>query len=128
MPTPFSLLSSLTYAYSEELKEPGTLGVLGITSQDIFSNDNNFVFGLAAPGRGVVSCNRFITSNADNGMTIKKTVMQTLSSAGFILGIPRCSLPTCARSYVSNVEDQDEKEAKLCIECQSSLIDLYSKE
>ncbi|MDD4955956.1 MAG: hypothetical protein PHP17_07975, partial [Candidatus Omnitrophica bacterium] len=46
---------------------------------------------------------------------------QGLSTAGFMLGMPRCSLTGCARSYPHSFEEFKRKSQVLCPECRHNL-------
>ncbi|HOF12452.1 MAG TPA: hypothetical protein PK248_07045, partial [Treponemataceae bacterium] len=58
---------------------------------------------------------------------IKRTVMQALSSAGFVIDIPRCTTANCSRAYPNSLEEQDRKEAYLCDECLENLQNRYEE-
>lgn len=94
---------------------------LGITSEDIYANDYNFLFGWANPNGGVMSYHRF-TAAFNNELPnqirlLKRAKMQALSSIGHIFGIKRCTNPTCARAYPNNLSEHDAKEGSLCTQC-----------
>ncbi len=96
---------------------------LGITSEDIYENDYNFLFGWANSTGGVMSYHRFTAVFNDElpsqNRLIKRTKMQALSSIGHILGIKRCSNPTCARAYPNRLSEHDAKEGSLCLQCKN---------
>ena len=87
------------------------LGVLGVTTKDIYSGspNNNFLFGLSSETVAVMSLNRFAKGEKDRALVTKRAVMQAFSSTGYIIGIPRCSTPLCARAYPNSLAEQDEK-------------------
>lgn len=103
------------------------VGFLGVTRADCFSNNNNFIFGIAQSKskRAVISYARFRaefngeTPNADR--LFQRTLKQALSSIGFMYGLPRCSMPTCARSYPNSLAQHDAKSATLCPGCKEGL-------
>ncbi len=115
----------LMRGYADELKKPNVLGVLGVTLKDIYAEDYNFLFGWNGPGGAVMSIYRFYTNDTPLTKIIKRSVNQSFSSTGYILGIPRCTVPDCARAYPHSLAEHDEKEDQLCHECTEALIKLY---
>jgi len=120
-----ALLEQLSHRFMNYSNDPHCLGILGVTSNDIYENDYNFLFGWARKGMGVISYARFLLGNPTDEQFEKRTVMQALSSAGFVIGIPRCTNPTCARAYPNSLDEQDRKDDKLCNECRENLRKLY---
>ncbi len=122
-----ALLAQLEKEHRALLNEKYCLGILGITSEDIFQNDYNFLFGLAKKKVGIISDARFNASTNNFSLYIKRTVMQALSSAGFVIDIPRCTTANCSRAYPNSLEEQDRKEAYLCDECLENLQNRYEE-
>ena len=108
--------------------ETDCLGVLGVTTKDIYSGspNNNFLFGLSSETVAVMSLNRFAKGEKDRALITKRAVMQAFSSTGYIIGIPRCSTPLCARAYPNSLAEQDEKNDCLCPDCIRSLNEVYA--
>jgi predicted Zn-dependent protease len=52
---------------------------------------------------------------------LERTVKQAISSTFFILDIPRCTSPACARAYPHNLVEHDQKTDALCQDCQRAL-------
>lgn len=96
-------------------------GYLAILPVDIYAKDYNFVFGWAGPRWGVMSYRRFTADFngeiPDRERLLKRTLMQCLSSAGYIFGVPRCTDPTCARAYPNSLAEHDAKKGTLCFDC-----------
>jgi predicted Zn-dependent protease len=120
-----ALLEQLSQRFLNYSNDPCCLGILGVTSNDMYENDYNFLFGWAQKGLGVISYARFLLGNPTDEQFEKRTVMQALSSIGFVVGIPRCTNPTCARAYPDSLDEQDRKDDKLCNECRENLRKLY---
>ena len=120
-----ALLEQLSRRFLNYTNDSRCLGILGVTSNDIYENDYNFLFGWAQKGLGVISYARFLLGNPTDKQFEKRTVMQALSSMGFVIGIPRCTNPTCARAYPNSLDEQDRKNDKLCDECRENLRRLY---
>ena len=119
------LLQQIEQKFKKKLAQKNIIGILGITAEDIYSDDYNFLFGNAKPRVGVISYSRFYSVDTPLNTVIKRTVMQAFSSTGFIIGIPRCTTPTCARAYPHSLEEHDRKEDKLCRECIANLRQRY---
>jgi predicted Zn-dependent protease len=106
-------------------EESGVVGYLGITEADIYSDDSNFLFGLAQPRFGVMSYCRFKADfNKEREYRprlVERAVKQGLSSTFYILDIPRCTTAMCARAYSHSLEEQDLKKGELCSWCKEQL-------
>ena len=111
----------------QKLNDPNILGVLAVTSKDIYSgkDDNNFLFGLYDMHVALMSLHRFITPETKNSVIINRAVMQGLASAGHLIGIPRCSMKGCARAYAHSLAEQDAKQPHLCFECIRNINAVY---
>jgi len=100
---------------------------LGVTKLDCFSDNSNFIFGSAYTGigLGVVSYCRFTatfnSTSPNPKRLISRTLKQCYSTIGFMLGVSRCSNPTCARAYPHNLEEHDAKSEKMCSDCQKDI-------
>ncbi len=118
------LISELKAAFTS-VNKPHIMGFLGITEADIYSDDNNFLFGWAQPRFGIMSYFRFKADFNEEPQCrprlIKRAVKQGISSTFFILGIPRCTNAMCVRAYPHSLEEQDIKESQLCSWCKEQL-------
>ncbi len=108
--------------------ESDCLGILAVTGKDIYSGspNNNFLFGLSSENVSVMSVNRFIKGETDKVLAAKRAIMQAFSSTGYIIGIPRCSTPLCARAYPNSLDEQDMKNDVLCPSCVQSINEVYA--
>jgi len=120
-----ALLEQLSRRFRNYKNDPHCLGILGVTSNDIYENDYNFLFGWTQKSIGIISYARFLLGNPTYEQFEKRTIMQALSSMGFVIGIPRCTNPTCARAYPNSLKEHDNKNDKLCNECRENLRRLY---
>lgn len=97
--------------------------VLGITPHDLFGGGSNFLFGTAATGNflGLLSVHRFraeFNEDPPKRERLKERLLkQSLSTIGFMLGVPRCNTPECARAYPQNLIEHDQKPSTLCPAC-----------
>ena len=103
--------------------ENGATTYIGITDRDIYARNYNFLFGWGGKTRALLSTRRFTGEFNDTppkrSRLLKRTMMQLLSSAGHVFGVPRCTTPTCARAYPNSLDEHDAKTGKLCRDCRS---------
>lgn len=96
-------------------------GYLGVTDADLFSDDSNFLFGQADGEYGVVSSFRFQALNNYEPECRPRLLMrlkkQALSTVGFMMSIPRCPDPSCARAFPLSLAEHDAKSEHLCPIC-----------
>jgi len=98
---------------------------MGVANLDAFAGKGNFIFGTAQ-NRGhhaMIVYRRFTAKFNDEtpsrNRLLERTLKQALSSFGFMLGVQRCSTPTCARAYPNSLREHDAKSAELCAECRA---------
>ena len=91
----------------------------------IYANDYNYLFGWNGSDVAIMSYNRFINEETAITNEIKRIVMQGMSSTGFLIGIPRCTVDTCAHAYPHSLAEHDQKDDTLCDECTDNLIRIY---
>lgn len=123
------LFKYVSREYREIFLIPGTYSIMIVTSFDITDEGLNFIFGGTdkETGMGIVSYKRFLLDHPDNKILFKRLFTQSLSTAGFLLGMPRCSIPGCARSYPHSLAEFKRKSYKLCRECKNNLNQVLEK-
>jgi predicted Zn-dependent protease len=123
-----ALLNQLKNNFANYNNDPRCLGIVGITRQDIYENDYNFLFGWTQKKWGIISYARFSLGEPTPTYEQfeRRTMMQSLSSVGFVIGIPRCTSPNCVRAYPNSLAEMDKKSMELCAECKTNLQDVYS--
>lgn len=100
--------------------------ILAVTDLDIYSDKNNYQFGVGDINGpvGLISAARFSAKfNEENPKRERLTtrlLKQALSTFGFMIDVPRCSTPDCARAYPSSLQEHDEKSDQLCAECEAA--------
>jgi predicted Zn-dependent protease len=114
------------YLINHRSEIPGYVdGCLAITNEDIYDNDYNFLFGQAGPQYGTMSYCRFTADFNDDDPNRprlrKRTLKQCISSTFFIVGIKRCTSPTCARAYPHDLSEHDRKSISICNWCKEQL-------
>ncbi len=119
------LLSVIIREHEKLITLSKSFGILGVTEEDIYAQDYNFLFGWAKKSAGVMSYSRFLDDGANYSKTIKRAVMQAFSSAGNLMGIERCTSGACSRAYPNSLIEHDKKEDILCEECKKKLKTLF---
>jgi len=101
------------------------VGYLGVTEADIFARNYNFLYGWGGRSHSLMSYHRYTA--AFNGTLpnrpklLERSIKQGISSTFFILDIPRCTSPACARAYPHTLIEHDQKTCELCEECKRAL-------
>ncbi len=96
---------------------------LGVANLDAFAGDSNYIFGTAQNSghHAIITYRRFTSEFNDETPSRPRLrdrlLKQALSSIGFMLGVPRCSTPTCARAYPHSLPEHDAKSTELCPAC-----------
>jgi len=119
----------------EDLKESVVVAVrpferegvyfMGVANLDVFHDKLNFVFGWAENNghHAMISYRRFTADFNDDKPNrkrlVERTLKQSLSSFGFMLGVMRCSSPTCVRAYPNSLVELDAKSTELCDVCRA---------
>ena len=98
---------------------------LAVTDLDLYAPGSNYLYGVALTGGpvGLISNYRFSAAftkeSPDRRRLQARLVKQALSSYGFMLGVPRCANPECARAYPNDLAEHDAKSDQLCPECRA---------
>ena len=118
----------LLYALGRRIGHLGraNIGCLGVTSDDIYAQHCNYLFGLSSTGVSVMSYARFVSRDRD--LLLERMRKQALSSIGLMFNLPRCKNKECPRSYADRLAEQDAKSADLCTECRQAFADLFGVE
>lgn len=102
--------------------------VLGITTEDLYGGDLNFVFGQAqSPGSyAVVSFCRLVPSSSEHPLTEqhrKRCKTSCLHELGHTYGLKHCSTPRCGMQFSDSLPELDGKGPGFCSRCQRGLSD-----
>ncbi|MDD5496190.1 MAG: archaemetzincin family Zn-dependent metalloprotease [Candidatus Omnitrophica bacterium] len=98
-----------------------------IVDVDLYSQDLNFVFGVAnkAKSMAIISLarlrNEFYGLKPDNSLFIKRAVKEAVHELGHVWGLAHCSNPKCVMSFSNSLTDTDKKKSTFCHECQKKL-------
>lgn len=104
-----------------------TLKVLGLFNVDLFIPILTYIFGQAyLNGRcGIASSYRFYNEkygmNPDVNLSLVRLRKEIIHELGHTFGLIHCHNPSCVMRSSTYVEDIDQKEAKLCPSCRSTL-------
>jgi len=102
--------------------------VIGITNEDLYAEDLNFIFGQAySPGNiGVVSIIRldpsFYKLKENKKLLIERAVKETIHEVGHMLGLGHCSDWGCVMSFSNTIADVDRKTKNLCSACKKRVL------
>jgi archaemetzincin len=96
---------------------------LGITKEDIYFGDLNFVFGIASPTAlsCVVSLCRldpeFYGLPQDDELYCSRVQKEVIHEIGHVLGLLHCEKPSCVMSFSNSIYDVDRKTKFFCENC-----------
>lgn len=121
-----ALLGFVARTTSHESSSDESIGVLGITSHDLYREDLNYLFALTRTGTGIMSTHRFFRPERDTlSEGVHRTVVQAMTSYIQILGLTRASSIPCATAYPHSLAEFDQKEDTLCAETVEQVVQYY---
>jgi archaemetzincin len=100
---------------------------LGITDQDIYTENLNFIFGQAQMKGNValVSTHRlnpdFYKKLPDKQLLIERTVKESIHEMGHMFGLKHCMVEKCVMNFSNTIVDVDKKNKELCGSCKRQL-------
>ncbi len=101
--------------------------VLGISAEDIYEPNLNFVFGLASPllGVGVIGLKRLHNSFyglvEDRALFLRRTATEAHHETGHMLGLSHCPNPHCVMHFSNTLQETDRKGYRFCLSCHRKL-------
>ncbi len=106
-------------------KYPNTAFTLFITSNDIYPEGGNFLFGLASSHlkRGVVSMYRFVDSEdtANYNLALEYLCKVSTHEGSHILGIKHCTKAHCLINGANDLFEMNQSPCNLCSVCLKKL-------
>ncbi len=99
----------------------GGAPVVGIVDVDLFLPDAPYVIGDADRDAGAAVFSLARLAHADAERVKRRMQVETVHSAGHLLGLSHCSDFHCAMFYSRDAADSDRKGPGLCTGCRSAL-------
>ena len=103
-------------------ERPGDI-VLGVTQEDIYEPNLNFVFGVALPRYSVAVIstkrlrNSFYGLLEDRELYFRRVATEAIHEIGHILGLGHCPDPHCVMHFSNTLADSDKKGYRFCRRC-----------
>jgi len=89
---------------------------LGITNQDLYVPNLNFVFGVAFGKNCIISSARL-----KGDLFLKRVTKEAVHEIGHCFGLSHCNNRKCVMYFSNSLYDSDVKEEKLCGECKEKI-------
>lgn len=106
----------------EKVKEP-YIALAGITKDDLYVSNLNFVFGLGNPNIkcGVYSFARYGEARANNNIFLKRILNVMTHEIGHIFGLSHCIFYKCSMNGSNSLKEADKRPLNLCPLCEDKL-------
>jgi len=101
-----------------------TVGIAGI---DLCAAGLEYVFGYAAPQRGIAVVSLFRLQQGTVGCSggrrvlIERASKEVLHETGHLMGLGHCDQPQCVMHYSQALQDTDRKDCGFCSRCLKEL-------
>lgn len=114
VPTRDQVNSSMVLDELAELVPAGALGVLGITTHDLFARGKKFVFGEGSLERRVGVCSLARLASTDASTADRRALKLMTHEIGHILSIAHCVTHRCVMQGSNTLEESDGHPLHLC--------------
>jgi len=101
--------------------------ILGITSEDLYGQGLNFVFGQAQkPGKfALISLHRlkpeFWGEEKDQKLFFDRAIKEAVHELGHSFGLEHCENERCVMTFSNRIGHTDRKKAVLCKRCEEKI-------
>jgi archaemetzincin len=118
----------------DSLVFPDSIKILGLFNVDLFIPILTFIFGQAFLGgrSGIASFYRFSNERygmlEDDQFLVDRFRKEVIHELGHTFGLIHCHNPICVMRSSTYVEDIDQKEQHLCLQCRSELERMQSNQ
>lgn len=92
---------------------------LGITEEDLYVPELNFVFGLASQNSCIISLARL--KNSNKKLFLKRASKEAIHEIGHLYGLEHCSNSRCVMHFSNCLADTDYKQEEFCVKCRTFL-------
>jgi len=111
--------------------EPQRRLVVGVVEGDGYSDNLNFVFGLATPGTGVATVyTRRLWIGASSNLFLERLAKVVVHEIGHLMGLPHC-MNNCVMRFSNSLVELDAKPRFFCPSCRARLeraaLDVYDE-
>ncbi|MEM4658256.1 MAG: archaemetzincin family Zn-dependent metalloprotease [Candidatus Methanosuratincola sp.] len=113
------LAEDLFPTLSEELMKTDADLVLGVIDHDLYTEDLNFVFGLAYLNFCVISLFRLASEKKD--ILYLRALKEGVHELGHVSGLGHCPDPLCVMHFSNTLADTDMKGENFCRRCLDKL-------
>ncbi|MCD6350764.1 MAG: archaemetzincin family Zn-dependent metalloprotease [Armatimonadetes bacterium] len=104
--------------------EPGAFLALGLVAVDLYTPGLNFIFGMAAGARALVSTARLgdgAAARSGRALFLRRLQTEVVHEVGHCLGLRHCRDPHCVMFFSNTLADTDRKGPALCDQCRAKL-------
>ncbi len=107
-------------AYLASRVQPGSLGLFGLTSHDLYALRLNFVFGLAllTHRAGIYSVHRY---GQEPKLLLRRTLKLAGHEIGHMFGLKHCVFYKCTMNGTNSLEEMARQPLHLCPVCHRKL-------
>jgi archaemetzincin len=97
--------------------------VFAVTDVDLYTDDLNFVFGMAQPsGKACVISLFRLHRDADEERFRGRALKEAMHELGHTFGLGHCADPGCVMWFSNTLEETDRKAAAYCPRCNEGLL------